>query len=204
MDRRYARGDRAGAETHVITLSRVYPQDQAKVWAAFASGERLSRWFLPVTGDLRVGGSFQFEGNAGGAIEACDKPDRIAVTWGMMGSFSWVELLFAPEGAGTRVTLRHTVKAADLPLGMWDKFGTGAVGSGWEGGFLGLEMYLAAPEVAKDAAAMQAWPGTPEGRAFFRASAEAWAEAAIAGGADAATMRATVPELIAFYTGAPA
>lgn len=204
MDRRCVRGEREGATTHVITLSRVYPQGQEVVWAAFADGAQLSRWFLPVSGDLRVGGSFKFEGNAGGDILACDKPGRIAVTWGMMGKDSWVDLSFAAEGAGTRVTLRHTVRAADLPEGMWDKFGPGAVGSGWEGGFLGLQMYLDAPEVEKDAAAMAVWPGSPEGRSFFRESAEAWAEAAIAGGEDAAAMRATVPELIAFYTGAPA
>ena len=51
---------------------------------------------------------------------------------------------------------------------------------------------------------MAVWPGTPEGRAFFSQSAEAWARAAIAGGEDTAKMQATVPALIAFYTGAPA
>ena len=121
-----------------------------------------------------------------------------------MGAVSWVDLTFAAEGAGTRVTLRHTAKASDLPPGMWDQFGPGAVGSGLEGGYLGLQMYLDAPDAPRDAAAMAVWPGTPEGRAFFSQSAEAWARAAIAGGEDTAKMQATVPALIAFYTGAPA
>lgn len=204
MDRRYTRGNRDGAGTHVITLSRIYPHPREAVWAAFVSAERLSRWFLPVSGDLRLGGRYKFEGNAGGVVEACDRPDHIAVTWEMMGAVSWVDLSFAPEGSGTRVTLRHTAKASDFPPGMWDQFGPGAVGCGWEGGFLGLELHLEAPDAPRDSAKWEAWPGSPEGRAFFTASAEAWAKAAIAGGEDPAVMQATVPALIAFYTGTPA
>jgi uncharacterized protein YndB with AHSA1/START domain len=203
MERQYERGTRAGEATHVITLSRIFPQGPESVWAAFAQAERLGRWFLPVTGDLRQGGRFKFEGNAGGEVLACDRPSHIAVTWEMMGGISWVDLTFAAEGTGTRVTLRHSARTADLPAAMWDQFGPGAVGSGWEGGFLGLEMTLNAPDAPRDPA-LATWHATPEGRAFFTESAKAWAEAAIAGGEDSDKMRATVPNLIAFYTGSPA
>ena len=30
--------------------------------------ERIPRWFLPVSGDLRLGGRYQLEGNAGGEV----------------------------------------------------------------------------------------------------------------------------------------
>ena len=64
-------------------------------------------------------------------------------------------------------------------------------------------MTLNGPDAPRDPA-LAVWHTTPEGRAFFTAGAKAWAEAAIAGGEDAAKMRATVPALIASYTGAPA
>ena len=133
---------------------------------------------------------------------ACERPSFIAVTGEMMGGVSWVDLSFAPEGTGKRVTVRHTAGTADLPAAMWDQFGPGAVGSGWEGGFLRLEMTLNTPDAPRDPA-LATWHAKPEGRAFFTDSAKAWAKAAIAGGEDAEKMRATMPNLIAFYTGSP-
>ena len=204
MDRTYRRGDLGGQATHVMTLARVFPQDQEAVWAAFSTAKRLSRWFLPVSGDLRVGGRYQFEGNAGGVIEACEPPKRIAATWEMMGGVSWVELTFAPDPGGTRFTLRHTSRAGDLPPGMWDKFGPGAVGVGWELGLYGLGLHLAGQDAERDKAAEASWVASSEGRAMVIASAEGWAAAGTAGGEDAAMMQATIPALIAFYTGTPA
>lgn len=203
IDRQYRRGAREGDVTHVVTLSRIYQQGSEAVWAAFVNAERLGRWFLPVTGDLRPGGRFKVEGNAGGEVLACERPRHIAVTWEMMGGVSWVDLTFRSEGSGTRVTLRHIARTADMPAAMWDQFGPGAVGSGWEGGFMGLEISLNAPAALCDPA-LANWHATPEGRAFFTESAKAWADAAIAGGEDPKKMQATVPNLIAFYTGSPA
>jgi hypothetical protein len=37
--------------------------------------------FLPISGDYRVGGRFQFEGNAGGEILVREKPHLLRVTW---------------------------------------------------------------------------------------------------------------------------
>ena len=56
---------------------------------------------------------------------------------------------------------------------MLTQFGPGAVGSGWEGGFLGLDLYLADSAVPKDATDWIAWPGFEAGRAFFTTSAKA-------------------------------
>ncbi len=67
---------------------------------------------------------------------------------------------------------------------------------------MGLEMTLSAP--APRDPDLAHWHATPEGRAFFTEIAQAWAEAETAGGEDREKMRATVPNLIAFYTGSPA
>jgi len=75
--------DDIGAESdvHVVELRRTYDAPPEDVWDACTSPERIARWFLPVTGDLRPGGRFQLGGNAGGEITECDPPRRLAVTW---------------------------------------------------------------------------------------------------------------------------
>ena len=72
----------AGA-ARVVTIERTYPADVEDVWDAVTDPERIPRWFLPVTGDLRVGGTYQVEGNAGGEIRACEAPRLLRLTWVM-------------------------------------------------------------------------------------------------------------------------
>jgi len=55
-------------EVRVVTISQTYPTDGADLWDACTNRERIPRWFLPITGDLVVGGTFQIEGNAGGTV----------------------------------------------------------------------------------------------------------------------------------------
>ena len=46
------------------------------MWDAVTSAERIPRWFLPISGDLRLGGRYQLEGNAGGEVLECAPPAR--------------------------------------------------------------------------------------------------------------------------------
>ena len=55
-------------------LRRRYDAAIEDVWDAVTDPDRLKRWFLPISGDLRVGGTFQLEGNAGGEILSCEPP----------------------------------------------------------------------------------------------------------------------------------
>ena len=115
------------------------------VWDALTDPGRIGRWFLPISGDYRLGGRYQFEGNAGGEILECDKPNRLKVSWvymdtGNPADVSEVELRLTPDGDdATTLELVHT---AIVPEEMWDQYGPGAVGVGWEGGLLGLELHL--------------------------------------------------------------
>src|SRR6478735_9571393 len=68
-------------QADVVTISQAYDTDVADLWDAVTSGERIPRWFLPISGDLEVGGRYQLEGNAGGVVERCDAPEAFAVTW---------------------------------------------------------------------------------------------------------------------------
>ena len=63
-------GDRTleAGEARVVTISQSYATDAADLWDACTNIDRIPRWFLPITGDLRVGGHYALEGNANGTI----------------------------------------------------------------------------------------------------------------------------------------
>jgi uncharacterized protein YndB with AHSA1/START domain len=194
-------GDRTleAGEARVLTISQIYDTDQDDLWEVVTDPDRIARWFLPVTGELKVGGHYQFEGNAGGTVTRCDKPDGFAATWEFGGLVSWVEVRLVPEGGGrTRFELEHVAHVED---DVWEQFGPGATGVGWEMGLLGLALYLSGPRDELDRDAVMAWVVSDEGRTLMRLSSEAWAEAAIQYGDDPAAAQARADRVYAAYTG---
>ena len=100
--------ERDGRPAGAVTLSRSYAATVEDLWDAVTNGERIPRWFLPVSGELELGGRYQLEGNAGGVITACEQPSRLALTWEFGGDVSWVEVGVSDDGAGrARLTLTH-------------------------------------------------------------------------------------------------
>lgn len=191
-------GSRDGEPTRIAIARRTYRTEQADLWSAVTDAERIPRWFLPVTGDLRPGGRYQLEGNAGGVVERCDEPQSFAVTWEFGGNVSWLEIRLTSDGDGTVLELVH--EAPVVPE-FWDQFGPGAVGVGWDLGLMGLGLHVdsGAPVDREEGLA---FPTTPAGGEFVRAAATGWAEAAIADGDDPEAARAAGERTIGFYTGA--
>ena len=187
-----------GQPGRAITLARSFATTIDDLWDALTNGERIPRWFLPISGELSLGGRYQFEGNAGGTITECEPPSLVAATWEFGGDVSWVEVRLSDDGPGSaRLTLTHSMRLSD----QWDTYGPGATGVGWEGGLLGLALHFESPdEVVSDEAAFTA---SEEGKAFYAASSEAWGEAAVASGDDPAAARAAARRTSAFYTGEP-
>ena len=196
VERSVSELERDGKPARAVILARNYGTSVDDLWDAVTNGERIPRWFLPISGELKLGGRYQFEGNAGGVITACEPPDYLAVTWEFGGSVSWVEVRLAAEGTGrARLTLIHTAHLSDH----WDTYGPGAVGVGWELGLLGLALHLARPDAPKvDEATFAA---SPEGKAFVVGSSEAWGGASIAAGTDRSAALAAAGRTTAFYTG---
>jgi uncharacterized protein YndB with AHSA1/START domain len=152
-------------ETVQVVLRREYDASVEDVWDAITDPDRVKRWFLPLRGDLRVGGSFQLEGNAGGEILQCDPPRLLRVTFG--GPSSIVELRLTEHGADrTSFELEHTV-----PIEMAGS-GAGAlyVGPGWDGAVMGLGLFLSG-QTPDDPVAMAS---SAEGQEFSRQSVHAW------------------------------
>ncbi|MDV3223538.1 SRPBCC domain-containing protein, partial [Intrasporangium sp.] len=125
VDRAVATGTRDGKETKSVVLTQTYPVPLADLWGACTDAERISRWLMPITGDLREGGRYQLHGNAGGTIEQCVPQERIAVTWEFGGlGVSWVVATFAEESDGSRIRVEHIAHVDER----WPDFGPGAVG----------------------------------------------------------------------------
>ncbi|MFF5174669.1 SRPBCC family protein [Micromonospora sp. NPDC000089] len=189
-------------EARVLTISQTYDAPLEDVWDACTSAERIPRWFLPISGDLRLHGRYQFEGNAGGVVERCDPPHSFAATWEFGGEVSWIEVRLTPDGDGrTRFTLEHVAHVDDQ---RWAEFGPGAVGVGWDSGLLGLASHLADDGSGVTPETAAAWMGSADGRRFMTASSEAWREASVAAGTDPEQARAAADRTTAAYTGAPA
>lgn len=185
-------------EARVQTISQVYPSDLDDVWDACTDPERLPRWFAPVTGELRLGGRYQVEGNAAGTVERCDPPKGFAATWEFGGQVSWIEVSLEPVEDGTRLTLEHVAHVGDE---FWSQYGPGATGVGWDLALLGLATHLATgADVPPEATA---WATSPEGVAFVTATSEAWGAASVAAGTEPEAAREAVARTTAFYTGAP-
>jgi uncharacterized protein YndB with AHSA1/START domain len=196
--------DHDGSPARVVRLVRSYDTDIDDLWDAVTSGERIARWFLPITGDLRPGGSFQLEGNAGGTIQACEAPRYFAITWSMRGATSWVRVkLAAQSDDATKLELEHIAPADEMAQGFWDQFGPGAVGVGWDLALMGLALHIATG-AANDRGEGAAWTASDAGRDFITRSSEDWGRASIAAGTDEAAATASAARTTAAYTGQPA
>lgn len=196
--RELGRREHKGRRVHALVAARVCGVDRADLWEALTDADRIPKWFLPISGDLRPGGSYQLEGNAGGEVLACEPPGRFALTWRMHGDVSWVTVTLSELSEGrTEVRLEHL---AAFPEEFWAEFGPGAVGIGWDQALFGLDQHFAPnPTVVPETA--EAWIASDEGRDFTRRSSAAWCEASIALGTDEAAARAAADRVTAFYTG---
>lgn len=188
-----ATGTKGDART--IVLTRRYDAPAEDVWDAVTDPERLRRWFMPVTGDLRVGGRYQTEGNAGGTIVACEPPRRLAVTWEMgevkEGDLSQVEVRLSEVDGATEFVLEHV---ATVEPEFWDTYGPGAVGVGWDLSLLGLWGYLRGAPF--DHAEFET---SPEAREYLTASSEDWRVASVAGGIPEEDAKRMADNTTAFY-----
>src|SRR5688500_3101682 len=90
--RRVEDREHLGKPAIVAVAIRTYDTTVEDLWEAVTTRERLARWFLPLEGDLEVGGRYQLVGNAGGTITRCDPPEALDLTWEFGGGMSWVQV----------------------------------------------------------------------------------------------------------------
>lgn len=190
--------ERDGQSMKAVVAWRVYDTDVADLWEAVTDAARIKRWFGVVTGELRLGGRFDIEGNASGTITACEERRHYAGTWEFAGYVSWIEVYLEPTGEGARLEIHHI---APHPNPHWDKFGAGAAGVGWELGLLGLAEHLKRPADDVRAEGLEGWETSAEAKDLIRAASADWGRASIAGGDEPEMAMRAAENTRRFYSG---
>ncbi len=190
-------GQRNGQPTRTLVAGRTFDTTVEDLWDAITNADRIPRWFLPISGELRLGGRYRLEGNAEGEITTCEPPRHLAVTWEYGGDVSWVDVRLSATAEGAQLELEHTA----TPSPEWEErgFGPGAVGIGWDLSLLGLALYLASGRGMDPAEAM-AWQASDEAKDFMRGSSDGWCAADIAYGTAPEVARAAADRTIEAYT----
>lgn len=182
-------------EARVVIIRRVYDAPIDELWDACTNPERIPRWFLPISGELRLGGHYELEGNASGTIQTCEPPRRLSATWEYAGNVSWIEVRLTPTDNGaTHLELEHIAPDDDQK---WAEFGPGAVGVGWDLALMSLGRHLASDTLSYDPAA---WSRREAGREFISLCSQRWCDASTAAGTDPTDARAAADRTTAFYT----
>ena len=193
VHREIADTTRDGRPARMVVAERTYPSPADDVWDALTNPERIPRWLLPVSGDLRLGGRYQLEGNAEGTILTCEPPRHLGVTWEYGGGLGWVDVWLAAAGDGTTLRLEHAAPVDALAA--MEEFGPGAVGVGWDLTLLALGEHLVTGRQVEadltDEASLE----------FMRRSADAWGRADIAYGTPVEQAEAAAARTAAAYTG---
>lgn len=175
----------AAGEARTALIRRRYDAPIEDVWEACTDPTRLSRWFLPVSGDLRVGGTFHLAGNASGEIVRCEPPRLLGLTWAYEDRpVDEVEVRLVPgEEGDTILEIEHAsasgVTLNDPERGLW------GVGVGWEMPLtLGLPAYLRGE--LPDVPAAEWFVVTPEVEALAERFGREWQDLAAAAERDRA------------------
>ena len=197
VDRVVTDTTRGGKPARSVTLQRWYNTTPEDLWSALTSAERLPRWLLPISGELKLGGRFQLEGNAGGTITECEPPHFLSTTWEFGDGLNWLEVRIERSGDGSLLTLSHICPIDDH----WRRYGPSAVGIGWDLALLGLERHLHGEDGSEHFGGDYA--GTPEGRTTIAGLSEGWRGAAIASGDDPAAAEEAAKRTAEFYSGSP-
>jgi uncharacterized protein YndB with AHSA1/START domain len=186
-----------------VELQRRCDASVEDLWAACTDPARISRWFLPVTGDLRLGGHYQLKGSARGEITVCEPPRHLTTTW-LFGDdppppadIGLVTVELDPmSDTTTELRLEH---AAVVDEARWDTYGPGATGVGWDLALLCLAHFLRGSEVSDT----KAFEASPAARAFTTRSSQEWSVAHETSGATPAQARDAAARTAAFYSPDP-
>ncbi|HET7799789.1 MAG TPA: SRPBCC family protein [Humibacillus xanthopallidus] len=110
-------------------FERHYATSPDDLWQACTDPERLARWFAPVTGDLRPGGSFTIHFDDADTpvcrVVTCEAPARLVWEWPVREVATVVTVEVRPHGDGARLVLRHEGLTAPQAPGYaagWDTY----------------------------------------------------------------------------------
>jgi uncharacterized protein YndB with AHSA1/START domain len=131
-------------EARSAMFRRVYDADIADVWDACTNPERLARWYQPVQGDLRLGGTFTQGEMGGGRIVACEPQRLLRLALGPGDpSPDQLELRLSAGPDGTTVLeLEHATTLDTHEIGGQIYDAVYCMGGGYGPRLLALDMHL--------------------------------------------------------------
>jgi uncharacterized protein YndB with AHSA1/START domain len=129
-------------DARVAVFTRTYQTTVEDLWDACTNPERLRRWYVPVTGDLHVGGGFQQVNMGSGTILVCDAPQLLKVSLGDGADEIELRLSPGPEHETTKLELQHatTLRAHNIGGQMYDAIF--CMGGGYYPRLLALDQHL--------------------------------------------------------------
>ncbi len=130
----------AGPSTASVRFERRYATEVADLWSAITEPERVARWFAPVSGELRLGGSVEvhFDDHTNVyEVATCQPPNLLVVHWLHDEGQSLVRAELAATAEGSRLVLEHTGLTAEKVPGY---------GAGWHWHLDALGAVLAGEE----------------------------------------------------------
>jgi uncharacterized protein YndB with AHSA1/START domain len=129
-------------EARVAVFTRTYETTIDDLWEACTDPERLKRWYVPVSGDFRVGGSFTQVNMGSGTILECEAPSHFRLSLG--GGADEIELRLSPGPADgtTTLELQHATTLDSHTIGgeMYDAIF--CMGGGYYPRLYALDKYL--------------------------------------------------------------
>jgi uncharacterized protein YndB with AHSA1/START domain len=131
-------------EARSALFRRVYDADIADVWDACTNPGRLARWYQPVQGDLRLGGTFTQGEMGGGRIVACEPQRLLRLALGPGDpSPDQLELRLSSGPDGTTVLeLEHATTLDTHEIGGQIYDAVYCMGGGYGPRLLALDMHL--------------------------------------------------------------
>jgi uncharacterized protein YndB with AHSA1/START domain len=104
-------------EARVAVFTRTYAATIEDLWDACTNPDRLRRWYVPVSGDLHVGGSFQQVNMGTGTILVCDAPRLLKLSLGRGADEIELRLSPGPEDGTTTLELQHATTLETHTIG---------------------------------------------------------------------------------------
>ena len=129
-------------EARVAVFARTYETTVEDLWDACTDPRRLSRWYVPVTGDLRVGGTFQQVNMGSGTIEVCEAPHLLRLS--LVGGVDEIELRLSPgvrEGTAA-LEVQHATTRDSHEIGGQVYDAIFCMGGGYYPRLLALDLHL--------------------------------------------------------------
>jgi uncharacterized protein YndB with AHSA1/START domain len=129
-------------EARVAVFTRTYPTTVEDLWDACTNPDRLKRWYVPVTGDLRLGGTFRQVNMGSGTIVECDAPRRLKLSLG--GGADEIEVRLTPGAeAGTAdLEIQHATTFDSHEFGGQTYDAIFCMGGGYYPRLRALDMHL--------------------------------------------------------------